>query len=247
MEILRRTPWSKGRSGNKTACTKNSWRLLANGKPTGNVWKEDNCSFRHDMNKAWEKFTIKSVSEFFHAAEWAKCVENPIVPEEKKSTVVECLDGLCKDYLKGTCNNFILWESGTLQKCLFYKTKSGLSVWGKSAHSHIVRLMNSRRKGPKRIDDKSFSSYAEEGWLAWKVHGNLLSSTMVTIDQGRPDKKRDHELERGPTGRRTSNARQLGCVFQDMTPAEVSSPEVHRHAESNPTCEIHKGYCASPL
>ena len=35
---------------------------------------------------------------------------------------------------------------------------------------------------------------------------------------GRPDKKRDHELKRGPTGRRSSNARQLGCVFQDMTP-----------------------------
>ena len=24
--------------------------------------------------------------------------------------------------------------------------------------------------------------------------------------------------------------------------AEVYSPEVHRHAEANPTCEIHKGY-----
>ena len=33
----------------------------------------------------------------------------------------------------------------------------------------------------------------------------------------RPDKKRDYELKRGPTGRRSSNARQLGCVFQDMT------------------------------
>ena len=27
-----------------------------------------------------------------------------------------------------------------------------------------------------------------------------------------------HELKRGPTGRRSSNARQLGCVFQDMKP-----------------------------
>ena len=33
---------------------------------------------------------------------------------------------------------------------------------------------------------------------------------------GRPDEKRDHELKRGPTGRRSSDARQLGCVFQDM-------------------------------
>ena len=35
---------------------------------------------------------------------------------------------------------------------------------------------------------------------------------------GRPDKKRDHELKRGPSGRRSSNARQLGCVFQNMKP-----------------------------
>ena len=37
---------------------------------------------------------------------------------------------------------------------------------------------------------------------------------------GRPDINRDtcHELKRGPTGRRSSNARQLCCVFQDMKP-----------------------------
>ena len=37
---------------------------------------------------------------------------------------------------------------------------------------------------------------------------------------GRPDVKRDtcHELKQGPVGRRSSNTRQLGCVFQDMKP-----------------------------
>ena len=37
---------------------------------------------------------------------------------------------------------------------------------------------------------------------------------------GRLVKNRDtcHELKRGPTGRQSSNARQLGCVFQDMKP-----------------------------
>ena len=35
---------------------------------------------------------------------------------------------------------------------------------------------------------------------------------------GRPDINRDtcHELKQGPVGRRSSNARQLRCVFQDM-------------------------------
>ena len=37
---------------------------------------------------------------------------------------------------------------------------------------------------------------------------------------GRPDVKRDtcHELKHGPVGCRSSDARQLGCVFQDMKP-----------------------------
>ena len=35
---------------------------------------------------------------------------------------------------------------------------------------------------------------------------------------GRPDKNRDHKLKGGPTGRRSTNARQLGCVLQDMKP-----------------------------
>ena len=34
----------------------------------------------------------------------------------------------------------------------------------------------------------------------------------------RPDKNRGHEVKRAPTGRRSSNTRQLDCVFQDMTP-----------------------------
>ena len=41
----------------------------------------------------------------------------------------------------------------------------------------------------------------------------------------RPDVKRDtcHELKQGPVGRRSSNTRQLGCVFQDMEPPKLWS------------------------
>ena len=38
-------------SGKKTACTKNSWRLLAMGVHPGSVSRGDNCSFRKNMNK----------------------------------------------------------------------------------------------------------------------------------------------------------------------------------------------------
>ena len=33
----------------------------------------------------------------------------------------------------------------------------------------------------------------------------------------KPDEKRDYELKRGPTGRRSSNARQMGCEICQRT------------------------------
>ena len=41
------------------------WQWETNGQCV----KGDNCSFRHDMNKRGKSYTIKSVFEFFHAAE----------------------------------------------------------------------------------------------------------------------------------------------------------------------------------
>ena len=60
----------------------------------------------------------------------------------------------------------------------------------------------------------------------------------------RPDKTRNLELKREPSGRRSSDAQQLGCVFQDEA-AEVSSPEGLRHAETNPMRKTHEGHCSS--
>ena len=62
----------------------------------------------------------------------------------------------------------------------------------------------------------------------WSTHHTLSAMARVTHGTsrkknrgtGRPDMNRDtyHELKRGPTGRRSSNARHLGCIFQDMKP-----------------------------
>ena len=41
------------------------WQWKANGQCS----RGDDCSFRHDFNKREKSYTIKSVSEFFHAAE----------------------------------------------------------------------------------------------------------------------------------------------------------------------------------
>ena len=45
-----------------------------------------------------------------------------------------------------------------------------------------------------------------------------LSQMLVTIDQGGPDKRSDKKLGRNSSKRQLSDTRQLGCVFQDMTP-----------------------------
>ena len=72
-----------------------------------------------------------------------------------------------------------------------------------------------------------------------------LLPTNVTIDRG--------NLVRGVIkswDKSHLNAKHLmhanwGFRISGHDAAEVYSPEVHRHAEANPTCEIHKGYCGS--
>ena len=74
----------------------------------------------------------------------------PEVPEESPSGRMSRWP--CKDYLKGTCNNSFV-KSGTLQNACSTRPRVVVGL-GKSAHSNIVRLMNSRLKGPKRMMTK---------------------------------------------------------------------------------------------
>ena len=57
------------------------------------------------------------------------------------------------------------------------------------------------------------SSYAEKD--DWQERGPVTDQCHDR--SGQPDKKRDKKLERRFSQRRSSNARQLGSVFQDMT------------------------------
>ena len=73
------------------------WQWESNGQcPRG-----DNCSFSPDIHKRIE----------------------PEVPEARVP-VVECLDGLARDYLKGTCTNS-LCEKWHPPECSFYKSENG--------------------------------------------------------------------------------------------------------------------------
>ena len=75
----------------------------------------------------------------------------PEVPEEKVP-VVECLDGLARITLKELAITHFV-KGGTLQNACSTRTRVFVGLV-KSARMHIVRLMNSRLKGPKRMMTK---------------------------------------------------------------------------------------------
>ena len=99
-------------------------------------------------------------------------------------------------------------------RMLVLQDQEWLSVWVKSAHSHIVRLMNTRQKGLKRMMTKVL-------WLCWKK-GDWQERESVSDachDRTRkPVKRSDKKLGQNSSKRQSSDARQLGCVFQDMMP-----------------------------
>ena len=119
----------------------------------------------------------------------------------------------CKDYLKKelTITHFV--KSGTLQNACSTRPRVVVSL-GKSAHTRIVRLMNSRLKGPTKNDDKSAVAILKKD--DWHERGPVTDQCHDR--SGKPDKRSDKKLGRRSSQRRSSDARQLGCVFQDMTP-----------------------------
>ena len=103
----------------------------------GQCVKGNNFSFRHDVNKRGKSSPSNpSQNSFMQQSERKSSrTRSP----RGKSPSGRTSRWLCKDYLRGTCNNSFYgkWHP---PECLFYKTKSG--CWfGESAHSHIVRLL----------------------------------------------------------------------------------------------------------
>ena len=118
----------------------------------------------------------------------------------------------CKDYLKGTCTNAFC-EKWHLPECLFYRSESGSRFGEKCSYAHR-QVDEQPTKRSKQNDDKSAAGMLKKN--DWHESEPVIN---YGHDRpGQPGKKRDNELERGPSKRRSSNARQLGCVFQDMKP-----------------------------
>ena len=102
-------------------------------------------------------------------------------------------------------------------ECLFYKSKSGCRFGEKCSYAHR-QVDEQHSKMSKKNDDKSAVAMLKKNDWHENVRESVVNYVKGHDRSGRPDKKRDHELKRGPAGRQSSNARQLGCVFQDMKP-----------------------------
>ena len=164
MEIMRRTPWSRIREQNSVY--KEFLEIVGNGKPTGSVWKET-IAVSVTMSISVQKWHSRIRLRVLSCNRMREKRRDTEVPGEEVP-VVECLDGLARITSKElaithSVKNDILHNASSTRP----KVVADL---GKSAHSHTVRLMSSRLKGPKRMMTKV--GFFEEGWwLAWKCMG----------------------------------------------------------------------------
>ena len=122
------------------------WQWETNGQCV----KGDNCSFRHDINKRG-KVTPSNPSPNSFMQQNERKSSRTRSPRGKVP-VVECLDGLARITSKELAITHFV-KSGTLQNACSTRPRVVVGL-GKSAHTHIVRLMNSRLKGPKRMMTK---------------------------------------------------------------------------------------------
>ena len=149
--ILRpeRKLWKK-RRGQESGTEQREQRTLGDcwqWKTNGQSSKGDNCSVRHDINKREKSDTAESVSEFFHAAEWAKSVENP--KSQSRSPSGRMFRWPCKDYL----HQIILWRVASSRNAYFSSPRVDADLV-KSALMRIARLKNSLVEDLRRMVTK---------------------------------------------------------------------------------------------
>ena len=96
---------------------------------------------------------------------------------------------------------------------LVLQDQERLSVWEKCSFAHR-QVDTQPTKWSKSNNDKSAVALLKKG--DWHEREHV---TDQFHDRSRkPDKRSDKKLGQKSSQRRSSNARQLGCVFQDMTP-----------------------------
>ena len=100
---------------------------------------------------------------------------------------------------------------------LVLQDQEWLQIWEKCSCAHR-QVDEQPSKRSKKNDYKSAVAMLKKNYLHESVWQPVVNRDESHERSERPDIKRDtcHELKQGPVGRRSSNAQQLGCVFQDM-------------------------------
>ena len=134
----------------------------------------------------------------------------PQVPEAEIPAVErhDCFARITLEELAVT--HFVKWHP---PECLLNRTKRGLSVWGKCSFAHR-QVDEQPTKRSKTNNDKNAMTLLKKG--NWQERESVSNACHDRTGQivNRSDKK----LGRNSSKRRFSDARQLSCVFQDMTP-----------------------------
>ena len=120
------------------------WQWESNGQCV----KGNNCSFRHDMDKRGKNTQSNASPNSFMQQNERKASRTR--SPRGRSPSGRMFRWPCKDYLKGTCNNSSCEKMASVLNACSTSPRVVVGL-GKSAHTHTVRLMNSRLKGPKRM------------------------------------------------------------------------------------------------
>ena len=209
------------RSGNfeKNAVVKNQGTKQREQRILGDCWqwetngqcvKGDNCSFRHDINKRGKVTPSNPSANSFMQQNERKSSRTR--SPRGRSPSCRISQWLCKDYLRGTCNNSFC-EKWHPPECLFYKTKSGCRFGEKCSYAHR-QVDEQPTKRSKTNSDKSAVAMLKKG--NWQEREFVSDARHDRT--GQLVKRSDKKLVQNSSKRQFTDARQLGCVFQDMTP-----------------------------
>ena len=118
----------------------------------------------------------------------------------------------CKDYLQGTCNNSFCkrWHP---PECLFYKNKNGCRFGEKCSFAHRQVDEQPTKRSKTKNDTSAVAMLKKGNWQERESVTDGCHDRTV-----KPVKRCDKKLGQNSSKRQFSDARQLGCVFQDMTP-----------------------------
>ena len=167
-------------SGDKTACTKNSWRLLAM-ESQRQCSNGDTCSFRHDIKKRAKMTQLSpSPNSFMQQSERNASRTRS---HRGKSPSGRMSRWPCKDYLKGTCTNSFC-EEWHLSRMLVLQDQERLQIWTKVLLCTSSGWWTAWQKVRKRMVTKMQWPCRRSITLTVE-HGNLLSTvTKVMKERG---------------------------------------------------------------